>query len=230
MGRSTSSPILLWIGTLLSGTTSGVLITASPLYLNFLGFPLLEIGLISSLNYIIFGLLRYLFGRRGDRGGRDVLLRLSPILLGIISALTPFQISFIGFASLNLLYGVSNSLQESALSAKIIEVGHANQHGTNLGRQVASNALGFGLGIVVTGFAIDAFGYTMTFFLGAVSAILAFIAFTYAPPSTNTITTSEKEKFPKQIQPVSRTIKIMILGMFLVGFGIGFGEVCIMKL
>jgi len=162
--------------------TFGAFETYLPLYLQGMGLPPYQIGLIFSLQVLAIALSKPLFGRISDRIDRRIQILIGIVTLGGSFALIPAAAGIAAATAIGIAFGLGLSLSTVATSAYVSDVAAEENLGASMGAlssimDIGHSAGPFAIGLVIRASTM-AMGFLVSFGLClACSAAFSILSF-----------------------------------------------------
>lgn len=167
--------LLFWTSSFFRYIGGSSFIAVIPLYLNYRGLNLLEIGLISSLGSVVTILLPLLAGRAADTWSKKKVVLIAQSFSVALTPLYMLAGSFQSLLSLQLFVPSLYYVAESVSSAIMLDNAKVGKFGINLAI-LRSAAIGWSIGSFSAGFIIENYGFEYVFiFMAFFHFIAAFL-------------------------------------------------------
>lgn len=159
--------------------TYGAFETYLPLYLQGMGLPSYQIGLVFSLQILAIALSKPLFGRLSDRIDRRSQILAGIVILGGSFALIPLVSGIAAATVIGIIFGLGLSFSTVATSSYVADVASRESLGASIGALSSIMDIGQSAGPLIVGLIIEgttlALGFLADFALCLVCAVI-FIA------------------------------------------------------
>ncbi|MHA1918100.1 MAG: MFS transporter [Candidatus Ranarchaeia archaeon] len=209
---------------LITGFNYGIFNVLLPLYLELLGFSYGLIGIIYSFTPFSNGLFMVLYGSYSDKVSRKNCLIGATTLNVISTAVIPFSTTAQVFMGARIFNGASDALRKSVIQPLAIESDEENA-GNTLAFFSGSVFLSSGLGMILSGFFVAFFGYSLTFLFVA-SIVSLTVVFSLLIVEEKRGKRKEKIKIRElfDFSGLTKNAKVLFIALFLIGIGAGLVE------
>lgn len=141
------------------------------------GMSLVEIGLLTAIYPIVWGVSQLYFGAISDQIGRKKLIVSGMLIQGVGISLTASVSSIYGFITSSVMLGLGTAMVYPTLLAAIGDVAHPSWRATAVGVYRLWRDLGYAFGALLAGITADLFGIVVAVWLVAMLTFLSgFIA------------------------------------------------------
>jgi len=160
----------------LSGAIAGALMFAMPLYLDSQGYDLSEIGWVFGIAAFVSGIIGVGIGALSDRFGRRPLISLYNLMAGIGAFLVGWVTNIYGFVLGKAIRDYSGMHLWGAYLSRIGDLTEDKNRGESIGGFIVFYGAAFSIMFFITGFVLDAYGFTALFSIIIVLSILAAVS------------------------------------------------------
>lgn len=210
------------IGTVLPvtifGFSFGLYEVLFPLYMNFIGISLLQMGFVFTISALLVALMNILVGEKSDVLGRKIFFSSALLLGGISHFTTSFFSSLIPLTILKILFDVSVTIKNAVFVPMIFDQDRDNfipAYSKMSGLEFIFQALG----LAFSGVLVELFGYQTTFIFSGFIQLVGFLIFSvlFVEGTRKHLNVKVREessqlKFPRQLIILSVSGLILFIG------------------
>lgn len=214
---------VLFTAGLLFWSSLASLLPTLPLYIQSIGAPDDQLGIVMGSFAIGLLMFRPQAGKMADQRGRKIVLLIG-IMVAAIAPICHLLIPSVPFLILvRAFHGVSIAAFTTAYSSLVVDISPPENRGELIGYMSLTNPVGMALGPALGGFLQEPFGYPIVFVFSSLIGVVSLICATQVrarpvvPRSQEEI--ASDQKFWQLVS--SDRIRIPTLTMLLVGIGFG---------
>jgi len=145
---------------LINNLNDGMIWGLLPMILLQMNFPNPQIGLITALYPVIWGIGQLFTGKMADHYSRKNMLFWGMLLQGLAILFIPFGGSFLAMAVLSSILGIGTALVYPTFLTTIAGATHPSQRAESIGVFRLWRDLGYAFGAIISGITADIFGLT----------------------------------------------------------------------